>query len=87
MGLGEGGGGTRFCLHSDCHLYNFHWGCSRTINFVSFLVFNGEYDFDIKVTIFYPESRDMTIFGKYPCQKWSNCIYTAITFEILVQNQ
>ena len=42
---------------------------------------------NMKMTIFQPESRDMVIFGKSQCKKWSNCIYIAITFEVLVQNR
>ena len=42
---------------------------------------------DKEMTNFQLESREMAIFGKSPCQKWSNCIYIAITFEILVQNR
>ena len=38
------------------------------------------------MTNFQPEARDMAIFGKSPYQKRSDCIYGAITFEILVQN-
>ena len=42
----------------------------------------------MEITSFQPESRDMAIFGKSPCQKVvRNCIYIAITFEILVQNR
>ena len=40
----------------------------------------------MKMTIFQPESRDVAIFGAH-AKKWSNCIYIAITFEILVQNR
>ena len=35
----------------------------------------------------YPESRDMTYLSFAHAKKWSNYIYIAITFEILVQNQ
>ena len=35
----------------------------------------------------YPDLCDMTISGKIHAKKWSNCIYIAITFEVLVQNQ
>ena len=52
-----------------------------------FLKFNGQYDFEYKMTNSYPETRNMTIFGKNPCQKWSNFTYMAITFEMLVQSQ
>ena len=35
----------------------------------------------------HPESRDMAIFGKRSYQNSGNCIYIAITFEILVQDR
>ena len=38
----------------------------------------------MKVTNFQPESRDMTVFDK---ESMPNCIYIAITFEILAQNK
>ena len=44
----------------------------------------------MEMTNFQPESRDMAIFPylvRAHAKKWSNCIYIAITFEILVQNR
>ena len=41
----------------------------------------------MEMTDFQPESRDIAIFGKSPCQKVVNCIYITITFEILFQNR
>ena len=40
-----------------------------------------------EVTNFQPDLHDMAIFGKAPAKKWSNFIYIAITFQILVQNR
>ena len=40
---------------------------------------------DMEMRNFQPESRDIS--ARAHAKKWSNCIYIAITFEILVQNR
>ena len=42
---------------------------------------------NMEMTNFQPEGPDIAIFTKSACQNWSNCIYIAITFEIVIQNR
>ena len=58
------GGGGRFCPPSDCLR-----DAAEPRNLVTFLKFNGQKDFKYGNDKFQPESRDMAIFGRSPCQK------------------
>ena len=42
---------------------------------------------NMEMTNFQTESPDMPYLVRAHAKKWSNCIYIAITFEILVQNR
>ena len=86
---GGGGGGGRFYPPLDCLLYKSRYRFSRTTKFREIAQDSMEDKIvNTKMTnFFYPDSPDMTIFGKGPCQKWSNFIYISVTFELIVQNQ
>ena len=61
---GGGGGGVRFYPPSNCFFITSVRDVTKLQNLVTFLKFYRKYDFEYKNDKSYPESSDMTIFGK-----------------------